>query len=52
MFLLYSLNLGPPIWGWGAPGSPVRAHSSYATVLQVVPTTCYRPAIQQFVNKL
>jgi hypothetical protein len=21
-------------------------------LLQVVPTTCYRPAIQQFVNKL
>jgi hypothetical protein len=25
---------------------------SSTDLLQVVPTTCYRPAIQQFVNKL
>jgi hypothetical protein len=25
---------------------------SSTNLLQVVPTTCYRPAIQQFVNKL
>jgi hypothetical protein len=30
----------------------VVEHLSCTDLLQVVPTTCYRPAIQQFVNKL
>ena len=32
LFLLYSLNLGVHIGGWGPQLRPIEAHSSYTTV--------------------